>query len=288
MIIVGSSVVAGKLITQSFPVFLASELRFLVAAIVMVPLLIKVEGFPSISKRDFLILFLQALSGVFLFSIFMLYGLTLTTAIEAGIITSTIPAVTGGLAFLFLKEKISKSVGVGIMLAVIGTFIINVIGSLSIIERGSYPIYGNLLILGAVICEALFIIFGKFVTQRVSPLTITTIVSVLGAILFLPFSLYEGYQFKFEEVSIAEWGLILYFGIVVTVIAFILMYQGVSKVPASTAGALTCVLPISSVILSVLILGEEVSFIHLVGIVFTLTAIYLIAKPTKKTPFQNY
>lgn len=288
MIIVGSSVVAGKLITQSFPVFLASELRFLVAIIIMVPLLIKLEGFPSINKRDFLILLLQALSGVFLFSIFMLYGLTLTTAIEAGIITSTIPAVTGGLAFLYLKEKLTKSVGVGILLAVIGTLIINVFGSFSNIERGSYPIVGNLLIFGAVISEALFIIFGKFVTQRVSPLAISTIISVLGAILFLPFSLYEGYQFNFEEVSIAEWGLIFYFGIVVTVIAFILMYQGISKVPASTVGVLTGVLPISSVILSVLILGEEISFIHLIGIVIILTAIFLIAKhPAKKLHSTN-
>ena len=95
MIIVGSSVVAGKLLAQSFPVFLASELRFLVATIIMVPILIRIEGFPSIQKREMLILFLQGLFGVFLYSIFMLYGLTFTTAIEAGIITSTIPAVTG-------------------------------------------------------------------------------------------------------------------------------------------------------------------------------------------------
>ncbi|MFD2131190.1 DMT family transporter [Pseudogracilibacillus auburnensis] len=288
MTIVGSSVVAGKLIVQSFPVFLASELRFLLASIILVPLLIKFEGFPSIRKGDVLILFLQTLSGVFLFNIFMLYGLTRTTAIEGGIITSTIPAVTGGLAFLFLKEKLTKNVIMGILLAVLGTLTINFYGSFSSVERGSSPLFGNLLIFGAVISEALFIIFGKFVAQRVSPLAISTIVSVFGAVLFLPFALYEGNQFKFEEVSITEWGLIFYFGIVVTVIAFILMYQGVSKVPASTAGVLTGVLPMSSVILSVLILGEEISFPHIVGIGFTLTAIYLIAKPAKKTYSPNH
>lgn len=288
MIIVGSSVVAGKLLAQSFPVFLASELRFLVASIIMVPIFIRIEGFPSIKKREMLILFLQGLFGVFLYSIFMLYGLTFTTAIEAGIITSTIPAVTGGLAFLFLKEKLTKSVSVGILLAVLGTLIINVVGSASDIERGSSPIFGNLLIFGAVISEALFIILGKFVSQRVSPLAISTIVSVLGTISFLPLSLYEGAKFNFEGVTMAEWGLILYFGIVVTVIAFILMYQGVSKVPASTVGVLTGVLPISSVILSVLILGEKISFIHFIGISFTLTAILLSNKqPAKKLNRTN-
>jgi len=69
MTIVGSSVVAGKLVVQSFPVFLANELRFLVASVVLVPLWIKVEGVLVLSKKDYLYVFLQALSGVF-FSMF--------------------------------------------------------------------------------------------------------------------------------------------------------------------------------------------------------------------------
>lgn len=278
MSIVGSSVVAGKLIVQSFPVFLASELRFLIASLIMIPLLIKLEGFPAISKGDFFILFLQALCGVFLFSIFMLYGLTLTTALEGGIVTSTLPAVTGGLAYLLLKEKLTKQLVIGMLLAVLGTFIIQVTGSFASVERGSHPFLGNLLILGAVVGEALFIILGKFVGQRVTPLVISTMVSLFGALLFLPFAIYEGYSFPFAEVTLAEWGLIFYFGIVVTVISFLLMYQGITQVPASTAGVLTGVLPISSVILSLLILGEKMSFIHLIGMCCILTAIFLIAK----------
>ncbi|KOS67040.1 hypothetical protein AEA09_15480 [Lysinibacillus contaminans] len=278
MIIVGSSVVAGKLIVKSFPVFLASELRFLVAIIILVPLLIKVEGIPSIHKKDYIFLFLQALSGVFLFNIFMLYGLTKTTAIEGGIITSTIPAVTGVLSFLILKEKVTTNVVIGILLAVLGMVIINVYGVLSNIGSGSSSLFGNLLIFGAVISEALFIIFGKFVAQRVSPLAISTIVSFFGAILFLPFALYEGCQFKFEEVSIAEWGLVLYFGLVVTVIAFILLHQGVSKVSASTTGVLTSFLPLSSVFFSMFILGEEIFFLHNIGFGFILIAIFFLFK----------
>ena len=270
MIIVGSSVVAGKLVVQSFPVFLASELRFLVAVMILVPLLIKVEGIPAIRKKDFLFLFLQALCGVFLFNIFMLYGLTKTTAIEGGLITSTVPAFTVVLSCLILKEKLTTNLVIGILFAVLGTMIINGYEFLSSIDSGSSSLFGNLLIFGAVISEALFIIFGKFVTQRVSPLAISTVVSFFGVILFLPFALFEGSQFEFEEVTITEWGLVLYFGLVVTVIAFILMHQGVSKVSASTTGILTSFLPLSSIFLSVVFLGEEISFLHFIGFGFIL------------------
>ncbi|NIK77112.1 uncharacterized protein YqhQ [Paenibacillus castaneae] len=40
MAIVGSSVVIGKLVIASFPIFLASELRFIISSVILVPLLL--------------------------------------------------------------------------------------------------------------------------------------------------------------------------------------------------------------------------------------------------------
>ncbi len=228
MMIVGSSVVAGKILVESVPVFLASELRFLIAALILVPLLIKWEGIPSLNKEDICLLFLQALCGVFLFSICMLYGLQYTTALESGIITSTLPAAVAGIAFFILREKPTRSKAIGIFLAVIGTLVINITGTFSHVERGEAPLIGNMLIMGAVIGEALFIILGKSISIRVTPLTISTIVSVCGVIFFLPPAVYEAATVLLTNVSIFDWGIILYFGAVVTVIAFVLMYQGIA------------------------------------------------------------
>ncbi len=278
MCIVGSSVVAGKLIVQSFPVFLASELRFLVATIILVPILLKVEGVPSLRKKDYLYLFLQALTGVFLFNIFMLYGLTRTTATEAGLITSTIPACTGLLSYFLLKEKLTKNIIIGICLATIGTMTINAPGMLGTSNTTYLSVVGNLLVFGAIMCESLFIIFGKFVSQRVSALAISTIVSCFGTILFLPFALYESRQFAYDKVSFTEWGLIMYFGIVVTVIAFILMHLGIAKVSANMAGILTGFLPISSIALASFVLGEAISSIQLVGCALILVALYYLSR----------
>ncbi|WP_337980252.1 DMT family transporter [Lysinibacillus sp. JNUCC-52] len=283
MSIVGSSVVAGKLIVQSFPVFLASELRFLVATIILVPILLIAEGMPSIRKKDYLLLFLQALSGVFLFNIFMLFGLTQTTATEAGLITSTVPACTGLLSFFLLKEKLTKNIVLGICIAMMGITTIHAPGMFGISNTPHISVVGNLLVFGAIMCESLFIIVGKFISRRVSALAISTIVSCFGTILFLPFALYESRQFAYEKVSFAEWGIILYFGIVVTVIAFILMHLGIAKVSASMAGILTGFLPISSIALSSLLLGEAITSVQLIGCVLVLVAIfYLSRQPATK------
>jgi drug/metabolite transporter (DMT)-like permease len=98
--------------------------------------------------------------------------------------------------------------------------------------------------------------------------------------LFLPFSLYElkVTEYHLSSTSLAEWGLVAYLGVVVTVIAFLLMYQALSKLPAGKAGVMTSVLPVSSVILSVAILDEAFSVYHLAGLLFILLAIGFVSK----------
>ncbi len=284
MALVGSSVVVGKLIVASFPIFLASGLRFLVALAVLLPLLLKYEKrFPAITPRYLLILFLQAFSGIFLFSICLLYGLKLTTATSSGIITSTTPAVVGILSFAFLKDRFTWHKGLGISLAVAGIMFISIVSASVDVEQSLNSFLGNLLILGAVCCEALFIILAKVAGEKASPLTMSTMVSIFGLLLFLPFSVYEAINFSFSVLYLKDWLFIVYYGVVVTVIAFILWFQGLSRVPASTAAVFTGVLPVSAVLLSYLILKESFFWFHLAGMLCVLLGIVLIARE----PLQN-
>jgi len=64
------------------------------------------------------------------------------------------------------------------------------------------------------------------------------------------------------------------------VLAFILMQQGLARISATSAGILTSFLPISSIVLSSLFLGEKISFLQCGGFVFILGALYLLSKPS--------
>ncbi len=279
MVIVGSSVVVGKIIVASFPVFLASGLRFAIASLVLVPFLIKLEnGFTNITQKDFFVLFAQAFTGVFLFSVFLLYGLKLTSAAEGGIITSATPAVVGLISFFFLKERLTVNKAVGISLTVLGILAVNFLETELTLRQNFLTLVGNLLVFGAVVGEALFTIFRKILSQAVSPLATATLVSVLGFLMFLPFSIYEASNFDFTALSVIDWLPILYYAIVVTVIAFILWFQGVSKVPASTAAVFTGIIPISAVFLSVIVLSEPVSLRHIFGVLCVFLGIVFITR----------
>jgi drug/metabolite transporter (DMT)-like permease len=283
MAIAGSSVVVGKLIVQSFPIFLANALSLAISSIILLTLLIRHEkGIPSIGKKQKFILLCQALTGVFLFRVFLFFGLKFTTAIDSGIITSSTPALIGLISFFFLKEKLGWKTSVGIGLAVLGILSINRPQTSLTVASGANSFLGNLLVFGAVVNEALYTIFTKTTSLKVTPLTASTSVSVLGLLMFLPLALYEAKGFDFSTVSLTDWLPIIYYGSAVSVIAYVLWFQGISKVPASVAGVFSGVMPVSTLLLSFVILKEPFVRSHLVGIVCVLLAIGLIAISSQK------
>lgn len=284
MILIGSFIVVNKFVIQVFPVFLASELRVLLGAIVLTSILLIREGrFPVLQKKDWIVLFAQSFVGVFLFSIFMLYGLTYTTAMEGGIITSLTPAAVGLISLMFFKEKLRWNQSVGIVCAVTGALSINVLGGMLDASWSLQTLWGNLLIICAVIGEAVFVTFGKLVSKQVSPIASATITSIFASILFLPFALYDAASFEFAKVSAADWSLIAYTGIVVTVIAIVLLNQGMAKISAGSSAVFTALMPSSAIVMSVLFLHENFYWYHFLGI----SLVFLGIACATKSPFRQ-
>lgn len=278
MALAGSAVIVGKVITDSFPVFLAAALRFAIASGIMLPMLLRAgRGIPLPGRKDIGILFLEALAGNFLYTIFLLYGLRLTSATESGIILGTAPAAVGLISFLFLREQLTWNKGIGMLIATAGIVVINTIGTTSAGGQSANSLLGNILIFGSVLGEALWAILGKTVSGRIAPLTIASLTSFFALILFSPFAIYQARSFNFAAPPLIGWLSIGYYG-VATVAAYILWHQGIRKVQASTAGIFSGVAPIATVILSSLLLKEPLPWSYAVGGVCVLLAIVLMTR----------
>jgi len=278
MILVGSSVVAGKIMVAELPIFLASALRFILALTILLPILAHREGgLPHISRRSWLMIGLQSLCGSFLFTVFLLYGLTMTGPASAGIITSTTPACMGLIAWLFLRDRPTRRAALGIGLSVLGVLVINMMqesGSVS----GDNPVFGNLLILGAVFFESLFLLIRKTVPEPLSPLAVSTLISLFGLAWFLPMGMIEAWSTDFTAITLTGWLTVIYYGAFVTVLAYLFWFAGITKVPASTAGIFTAIMPVSALALSALILNEPLGWQQLSGCGCVLGGIFLISR----------
>lgn len=279
MIIVGSSVVFGKIITQSFPVFLASGLRFAIASAVMLPLLLKYEkNLFHISGKDFWNLLAMAFCGQFVFTFLVLLGLRYTSAVEAGIITSTSPAMMAMVTFVFFREKPGFCQIIAIGMVVAGVVIVNGFVEVKTVAMPTRHMLGNLLMVGAVVGEAFFLLMRKRISSDISNLALTGYLCFLGLILFLPLSVFQALSFDFSSVGPGAWGAMMYFGAVFTVLAYVFWFQGVSRVSGSTAGVFTALMPVSAVVLSCFFLKEPFTLYHAVGGALIVFAILLMAK----------
>jgi len=100
----------------------------------------------------------------------------------------------------------------------------------------------------------------------------------LGFLMFLPFAAREAVRFGLARISAWDWVALAYYGLVVTVLAFVLWARGLAVVPASTAAVFTAVLPLSAVLLSYAVLGEAFAWSHVLGAACVIGEIVLLAR----------
>ncbi|AGW12518.1 DMT family transporter [Megalodesulfovibrio gigas] len=284
MVIVGSSVVAGKLMVAELPVFLASALRFVVALAVLLPLMWWREGrlLPRLRGRNWRILGLQSLFGSFLFTTFLLYGLRWASPAAAGVVAGSTSAWMAGLAWLFLGERPGRRGMVGILCAMAGVACLNVMtpdaaAASDAGQAGAADAWlGLALVLAAVLCESLFLLMRKGVDQPLSPLGAATAVSAFGLLWFLPMGVVEAVRFDFAVAGPGAWGAVVYYGLVVTILAYWCWFAGVVRVDAATAGVFTGLMPASAVLCAVLILHEPLTWPVAAGCLLVLAGIVLL------------
>lgn len=281
MALVGSYVGFSKLLVVVFPVFLLAWLRFGIAAVAMASWVRRPAGEAPLSPHDRKLLFLESFLGNFLFSICMLFGVAMTSALAAGVIMAAIPGVVALLSAIFLKERISLRVALGIACAVAGIALVSLVKQEAAAHDGS--LLGNLMLVGAVFCEASYVVIGKRLTGNVSAKRISALVNLWGLALVTPFGLWQALRFDFGAVMPMSWGLLLFYSLTASMFTVWLWMTGLRHVPASSAGVFTVLLPVSAAAVGVLLLGEQFSLVQAAAYGLALAGVVLATWPGKTT-----
>jgi drug/metabolite transporter (DMT)-like permease len=272
MSLVGSYVGLSKLLVQVFPVFLLAWLRFGIAAVAMAGWVQRSPNEPHLSPRDRRLLFVESFFGNFLFSVFMLFGVSLSSALAAGVIMAAIPAVVALMSWAFLRERITGRVAAAIACAVGGIALVSLVQHPG---AGTGSLLGNLLLLGAVCCEASYVVIGKQLTGNVSAKRISALVNLWGLALVTPFGLWQASSYGFAAVNSSIWALLLFYALAASMVTVWLWMTGLKHVPASSAGIFTVLLPVSAAAVGVLFLGERFSSVQLAAFALALTGLLL-------------
>jgi drug/metabolite transporter (DMT)-like permease len=286
MMLVGSYVGLSKLLVAAFPVFLLAWLRFGIAALAMWRWVPRAEGEAPLSPHDRKLLFWESFLGNFMFSVCMLFGVMLTSAVAAGVVMAAIPATVALLSRIFLGERLSGRVIGGIGCAVVGIALLALIrpagdhASTAAATPSALPAWlGPLLLVGAVLCEASYVVIGKRLTGSVSPRRISALINLWGLALVTPLGVWQAWSFDFGAIPAATWVLLLFYSLAASVATVWLWMKGLRRVPAQRAGVFTVMLPVSAALVGVLFLGEAFGTGHVAAFVLALVGLLLAAWP---------
>jgi drug/metabolite transporter (DMT)-like permease len=284
MALVGSYVGLSKLLVAVFPVLLLAWLRFGIAAVAMAHWVRRREGDAPLSLRDRVLLFWESFLGNFLFSICMLYGVALTSALAAGVTMAAIPAAVALLSWLFLGERISGRVAAAIACAALG------IALLAFARGGDASLsaspWGYALLLAAVLCEASYVVIGKRLTGQVSARRISAIINLWGLALVTPFGIWQAWSFDFSAVQPPTWALLVFYAVAASMVTVWLWMKGLQHVPSSRAGVFTVMLPVSAALVGALVLGERFGMAHVAAFALAMLGLLLATWPSTKAGAQ--
>ncbi|CAM8656134.1 RhaT Permeases of the drug/metabolite transporter (DMT) superfamily [Comamonadaceae bacterium] len=288
MALVGSYVALSKPLVMVLPVFLLAWLRFGIGGLATIHWLKRPADEMPMSPATRKFLFLESFFGNFLFSICMLYGVSMTTAVSAGVIMAAIPAVVALMSWVFLKEKISGRTWLAVACSALGIGLLALSKSEHSAHGPSAPdgdltqnnhLLGNALVFAAVLCEAAYAVIAKKLTGALTPRRITALINLWGFALMTPLGAYVAWSFDFGAVTAGSWLLLLFYSLAASVWTVWLWMSGLKNVPASRAGVFTVMLPISAAVVGVLVLGEPLGGLQMVAFGIALLSVVLATLP---------
>ena len=229
--------------------------------------------FRYLNCRDWLYFITQALCAGFLFSLLSNYGIYYANANVAGIIMSALPAVITLFAILFLKERLTRAELACIASAVCGLLIVS---AQHTSLRQSYNILGILLLCLALLPEATYYTLMKKHPIKASALSSAAMINCIN-IPLISVIIYLMHVNFFVAAYAQHWLLLLVVGIA-TGLFYVFWFLGSRLVSGSTAGIMTAFMPIGTLILSRIFLGESLGVYQLLGMLLIISSIIIYAK----------
>jgi drug/metabolite transporter (DMT)-like permease len=273
MMLAGSSVVAAKLLCARLPVFLSQGMSLMLAFLVLLLFRRNRKQKEIWTVKNAVMVGFQALLGTFGFRICLQYGMRFIPASVGGIILGSTPAMMALLSYIILRERPSANRWMGIALSFVAVMCLQTFTTR--VEGGVF-LGGGLLLL-AVFGEAMMTILRKQMTPGVSALTNVTAVAGAALAMFLPISVAEAFRYDWSLFGWAEAGLVAYYGIIATALAYLLWFSGIEDTPGHVAAVFMGITPVSSVLLAACF-GEQLRPVHGLATLLLLLGIWIMAR----------
>lgn len=264
----GTSFIAGKIAYNMLDPSLVVAFRYIPASIILLPVTLSFirQEKEDFSRKDFFMLVLLGILTYPLTSMLQFLGLSFTSASSATTIIGIEPVMIAIIGFLFFKERTSPIV---FFLGIVALLGVALTVGVSALENVSF--FGCFLVFLSTIVVSFWVRLSKKILTKMSSNYYTALTIQLGTLFALPIMLFlvRNWEIHYSFEGILA---LLYLVVGCSIGAGWFWNKGLERSEASKSGLFLALEPVFGIILAVLILGEKLNFLSIIGIILVISS----------------
>lgn len=246
-----------------------------------------VTGVEKVARRDIFLFFVAALLGVVFNQGVYTLGLSMTSPVDASVISSSTPIFTMVIAAFYLREPMTAKKVIGVLLGAAGAVTLILSG----VEGGHSfggSALGDALCIFAELCFASYLVFFKALISRYSPMTVMRWMFTWAAIVVLPFTAGD---MMAVDYSALDWGTIAglaYVVVVATFVCYFLSPIGQKHLRPTVVSMYFYVQPVVATILAT-IMGTAGTFgvVKVVSVIMIFVGVFLVMRSKSRADVEK-
>ena len=224
-------------------------------------------------KADFYIILICAITGIAMNQNFSIKGMSLTSPIHASLLVLTTPIVITLLAAFFLKEKLTPTKIVGLLLGISGGVLLVFSRDLAVTNKSNQAL-GDMFIIFGAISYSTYVILMKSIAHKYSNTAILKWVFLIGSLFSIPLGWHDLQLVPWTSFDALSWFCLMYIVLGATFFAYQLVNFGIHKLGASVAGSYIYAQPFFATIAAIIFLNESVTLTKFVSAGLIMTGVF--------------
>ncbi len=225
---------------------------------------------------EWLKLLALAFVGVAFNQFMFLLGLKYTTPANSAVLYTLTPLMVLLMSVFILRDDfLSIQKVVGVLIAIVGVLIV-------LFAQGytfdSTLMKGNIITLWAVLSWSVYLAFGKLVLPKYDSVQITSLIMILGALMYAPIGLWHLPDFNWQVISMKAWIGFIYITFFASALAYLLLTVALEQLNSSQASVFMNAQPIVAALFSWLVYGEQLTLSLVLGGLITIAGILMLQR----------
>lgn len=272
VLIASGTFLVAKRALGEFPPLVLALLRFMLASAVLWPAVRIFRPGVRIAPEDRRRIWLLGLLAVPLNQGMFLIGMQWASASHAALLYALTPAFVVLILSQRSHTRPSLAQLAGIAVAFAGVLVL-------LLQRGlhfdRHSVRGDLLVFGAVIAWAAYLVAGRSLTRRYGPLVVTSEALLAGTVMYLPIGLVALRGFHPAAITSGGWLGLLYLAWLTSVLNYVLWFWALQHLKAATVAMLTNLQPLVAAGMAWVFLHEVLPAGFLLSTLFVLAGVWL-------------